>query len=133
MTDKTQHKNSEQDYTDVSELKKLIKNRRKEWRLSLPLSGVIDGELPNGKPFHESTVIDNISSDGAYLHIDANVTIGSKIHLTLDLPSRLTEGKSTKLKLFGTAVRIEKKPNSSKKQGVAVEFGKNYKFLEPSR
>lgn len=133
MNEKTHHKNSEHDFTDVSELKKLIKNRRKEWRLSLPLSGTIEGKLPNGEPFQESTVIDNISSNGAYFQLNARTTIGSNLYLTLDLPSRLTEGKSTKLRLCGTAVRVEKTAASSKKQGVAVEFDKNYKFLNPSR
>lgn len=133
MTDKTHHENSEYNFKDISELKKLINNRRKEWRLSLPLSGVIEGKLPDGESFNEPTVIDNISSDGAYFQLQAKVTIGTKIHLTLDLPSRLTEGKPTKLRLSGVAVRVEKSPNSSKKQGVAVEFDKKYKFLDPPR
>jgi hypothetical protein len=133
MTDKTQQNNPGHDFTDVSELKKLIKNRRKEWRLSLPLSGIIEGKLPNGEPFQQSTIIDNISSEGAYFHLNTQITVGSKVHLTLDLPSRLTEGKPTKLRLSGVAVRVEKSANSSKKQGVAVEFEKKYKFLDPPR
>jgi len=129
MTDKTHSKNSNHDFADVSELKKMIKNRRKEWRLFLPLSGIIQGKLPNNETFHESTTIDNISSDGAYFQLNANITIGSKVQLILDLPSRLTEGKPTKLKLKGVVVRVEKASNSSKKQGVAVEFDKKYDFL----
>jgi len=105
-------------------------NRRKEWRFELPLSTLIEGKLPDGKNFQEVATLENISSGGAYFCLDSGVIVGSKLNLIIDIPKKITEGKKVKLQLGGITVRLEKPDKKRKKQGVAVRFNKEFKFLQ---
>jgi len=104
-------------------------NRRREWRFDLPLPAKIEGKLPLGKKFKESTKIENISSKGVYFSLDSGVIIGSKLHLVIDMPKELGAGKKLKLCLGGLTVRLEELDKKTKKQGVALRFHKSYKIL----
>ncbi|MCJ7579919.1 MAG: PilZ domain-containing protein [Candidatus Aminicenantes bacterium] len=101
-------------------------NRRKEFRLDLPLSAVIEGTFVKGHRFSEKTMIENISSTGAYFELEALVTVGTKLILKVDLPSSLTEGKRLNLSLHGKVVRMEKTGKNGKKQGVALSFDEEF-------
>ncbi|MHB8055280.1 MAG: PilZ domain-containing protein [Candidatus Aminicenantales bacterium] len=104
--------------------------RRKEWRFDLPLTAAVAGELPLGKKFREEARIRDISSTGAYLFLEANIIIGARLNLVIALPRKATEGKKLLLKIEGIVVRVEKPRKSSKKQGVAVRFTKDYSFVD---
>jgi len=105
-------------------------NRRKEWRLELPLTGMAQGKLPKGKQFKEVMTLDNISSGGAYFCLESGVIIGSTINLVLALPDKLKEGKKKyKLCVGGITVRLEEANKKSKKQGVAIRFSESYRIL----
>ncbi|MFB0566751.1 MAG: PilZ domain-containing protein [Candidatus Aminicenantaceae bacterium] len=115
-------------------------NRRKEWRLDLPLSAIVEGTLPQGKKFKESTTLKNISSKGAYFCLDSGLLVGSKVNLVIDLPVELTEGKKFKLCLGGITVRLEDvstgkigTPERGKKQGVAIRFSKKFKIIQEDK
>jgi c-di-GMP-binding flagellar brake protein YcgR len=108
-------------------------NRRREWRLDLPLIAEIEGKLPYGKKFREATKLENISSGGAYFCIDSGVVVGSKLNLIIELPRKLTEGKKMRMRLGGITVRLEKPNKRSKKQGVAVRFSKNFRVIPESK
>ncbi len=86
----------------------VVSNRRREWRFGLPLKAVVKGTLPQGTPFQEKTIIENISSGGAYFCLNAGVVLGSKLNLLIHLPDKLTEGRKMRLKIEVTAVRLEK-------------------------
>lgn len=101
-------------------------NRRREWRLELPLKAAVEGRLPQGKKFREETTLINISSTGAYFYLDSAITIGSKLELSIDMPAKLSEGKPLQLRLEGEAVRLEKSDFKGKKQGVALRFYKEF-------
>lgn len=105
-------------------------NRRKEWRLELPLPVIVEGNLPQGKKFKEKTTLENISSTGAYFGLDSGITIDSSLNLLIELPHKLTEGKKLKLCLRGTPVRLEKLNIKNKKQGVALRFNEEFKDEE---
>ncbi|MFW6124260.1 MAG: PilZ domain-containing protein [Acidobacteriota bacterium] len=124
MTKQSKAKKQNDDNYDV------LLNRRKEWRLDLPLTTTVKGKLPNGNSFSEKTTIENISSGGAYLGLDAGITVETKLTLFIEIPSKLTEGKKTKLSLSGSTVRIEKAESKKKKNNIAVRFDKEYKFLD---
>ncbi|MGB9836221.1 MAG: PilZ domain-containing protein [Candidatus Saccharicenans sp.] len=108
----------------------VVVNRRREWRFELPLSAEIEGQLPQGQKFKKKTVIENISSTGAYFSLDSNPVVGSKVSLAINLPAKLTEGKKVKLVLEGTIIRLEKKQENSRKLGVAVRFKRDFHFVE---
>ena len=105
-------------------------NRRREWRLDLPLATMIEGRLPHGEKFIETTTLQNISSTGAYFCLDSGVVVGSRLNLMIDLPNNLTGGKKIKLNLGGITVRLEEPEKKGKRQGVAIRFSKDFKFVE---
>jgi len=109
--------------------KDIVVNRRREWRFELPLSVVIEGKLPRGEKFREETVLDNISSGGAFFSLDSGVVVGSKLNLVIGLPEKLAEGKPLRLMVGGVAVRLEKPGAESKRQGVAVRFKRNFEVV----
>jgi hypothetical protein len=78
-------------------------DRRNEWRFELPLPAVVEG-----KTFKEKTMLENISSTGAYFCLDSGVTVGSKLNLVIEVPSELSPEKKVKLQLGGLTVRLEK-------------------------
>ena len=104
-------------------------NRRREWRLDLPLAAEIEGNLPAGRKFKEETQLENISSTGAYFCLDSGVVVGAKLNLILELPKELTEGRKMKMRLGGITVRLEKPDKKTKKQGVAVRFSKDFRII----
>jgi c-di-GMP-binding flagellar brake protein YcgR len=103
-------------------------NRRQEWRFDLPLTVTVEGQRPSGKPFREIAKLTNISSGGAYLHLNTAVTVGSKVILNVDLPRELTDGQKVRLVLTGVTVRLQRPEKKGKRQGVAVRFGKGFRF-----
>ncbi len=117
--------------TDV--MPSIQNNRRREWRLDLPLPAVIEGQLPKGKKFTETTTIKNISATGAYFSLDSGLAVGSKLNLVIDLPKKLTEGKDLKLNVGGITVRLEPPGVKGKRQGVAIRFDKDFRFVKGSR
>jgi c-di-GMP-binding flagellar brake protein YcgR len=104
-------------------------NRRREWRFELPLKTVIAGQLPQGRKFREETKLENISSGGAYFCLDSGVVVGSKLNLMIELPEKLTEGRTSRLCIGGITVRLEKPDVKSKRQGVAVRFSDDFEVL----
>ncbi|MDI6697907.1 MAG: PilZ domain-containing protein [Candidatus Saccharicenans sp.] len=128
MAEKTKAKVRSKKGTGKKQLKTAVDvNRRREWRFELPLPAEIEGRLPQGKEFREKTVLENISSTGAYFTLDSSLVVGSKVNLAIELPPELTEGQKIKLCLDGVTVRLEKKGQKGRKQGVAVRF-KDYRF-----
>ncbi len=108
-------------------------NRRGEWRFDLPLSAVVTGQLPTGKKLEEKTTLENISSGGAFFLLNSPIPVGFKFKITVEIPHKLTEGKKVWLKLNGTVLRLIKVEKKTKKQGVAVRFGKDYDFVTASK
>ena len=97
-------------------------NRRREWRFDFPLDTLIEGSLADGAKFKEETLLENISSGGAYFTLDSGVVVGSKLNLFIELPEKLADGKRLKMRIGGITVRLEKPDKKAKRQGVAVRF-----------
>ena len=108
-------------------------NRRREWRLELPLSTMIEGRLPHGEKFAETTTLQNISATGAYFCLDSGVVVGSRLNLMIELPKNLTGGKKIRLNLGGITVRLEEPDKKGKRQGVAIRFSKDFRFVEGAK
>ncbi|HRD02352.1 MAG TPA: PilZ domain-containing protein [Candidatus Saccharicenans sp.] len=127
MTEKAKSKKSPKKVR-ATEKSPVEVNRRREWRFELPLPAEIEGHMPEGKKFAEKTILENISSTGAYFSLDSNLVVGSKVNLTIELPPEFTEGRTIKLCLDGETVRLEKKQKVGRKQGVAVRFKRDFRF-----
>ncbi len=108
-------------------------DRRREWRFDLPLPAIVEGKLGEGKKFQEKTILENISSTGAYFGLDSGVTVGSKLNLVIEIPDELSPDKKIKLQLGGLAVRLEKPDKKGKKQGVALRFSKKFRFISEEK
>lgn len=106
------------------------RNRRKELRFDHPLPAVVKGNLPSGKKFKENTIIQNISSGGAYFGLDADIIIGSELEVFVEVPVPKEKGKKIKLSLFGSTVRLEASTEEEKKLYVALQFNKQYRFID---
>lgn len=104
-------------------------DRRREWRFDLPLPAIVEGKGGDGKKFQEKTILENISSTGAYFCLDSDVIVGSKLNLIIEVPSELSPDQKVKLQLGGFTVRLEKPEKKEKKQAVALRFSKKYKFI----
>src|SRR4030043_1133776 len=108
-------------------------NRRREWRLELPLTTMIEGRPPHGEKFPEATTLQNISATGAYFCLDSGVVVGSRLNLMIDLPRNLTGGKKVMLNLGGITVRLEEPDKKGKRQGVAIRFSKDFRFVADAK
>ncbi|MEW5901174.1 MAG: PilZ domain-containing protein [Acidobacteriota bacterium] len=108
-------------------------NRRGEWRLDLPLPTMIEGRLPQGGGFSETTTLENISATGAYFCLDSGISVGSKLNLRISLPEKLSGGKKITLNIGGITVRLEEPDKKGKRQGVAIRFDRNFRFIEGRR
>lgn len=108
-------------------------NRRREWRFELPLTAIVEGRLPQGRNFKEVAKLENISSTGAYFCLDSGVMVGSKLNIIIELPKELSDQQKLKLQIGGMTVRLEKPNTKNKKQGVAVRFDKEFKFVGASK
>ncbi|MCG2816989.1 MAG: PilZ domain-containing protein [Candidatus Aminicenantes bacterium] len=104
-------------------------DRRREWRLDLPLTAAVEGTLPEEQSFREETILENISSTGAYFCLNSGVTVGSRLTLVIEIPDKLTEGKKLKLRLKGITIRLEEPLRMGKKQGVALRFDEEFHFI----
>jgi hypothetical protein len=47
----------------------------------------------------------------------------------IELPKNLTGGKKVRLNLGGITVRLEEPDKKGKRQGVAIRFSKDFKFV----
>ena len=104
-------------------------NRRREWRFDLPLPATVEGWLPQGRKFKTMATIRNISATGALLRLDKGIDVGTKLKLSIEIPKRATEGEKVRLQIGGITIRLEKPDRKGKKQGVAVRFSKDFKFV----
>ena len=129
MTKKIETSNQTPENKIDSNLAEIVPNRRREWRFTLPLPAEVEGRLPDGKAFREKTSLENISSTGAYFGLDAPITVGARLCLIVQLPERLTEGTTIRLRLEGQTVRLQRLMGKPKKQGIALKFDEEFQFV----
>ena len=86
-----------------------------------------------GSKFKEETILENISSGGAYFSLDSGITVGSKLNLVVEIPSKVTEGKKIKLRLGGLTVRLHQLDKEGKKQGIALSFDEDFQFEDEEK
>ncbi|MFQ6107982.1 MAG: hypothetical protein ACE5L7_00320 [Candidatus Aminicenantales bacterium] len=100
--------------------------RERSFKLSLPT--LVSGIDACGNPFQENTEILSISSQEATFLMNSNVTIGSKLNLSLEVPKTLILEKQLRLSLSGRVKYVKAEANSEKKQFISVELDRTFKI-----
>jgi hypothetical protein len=104
----------------------------KETGFNLSLPTFIEWEGPNGEHFKEKTVLSYISHRGASFWLENSVDLGSKIHLTIDLPQKLAEDKDLKLFIKGEVIFVEVTDDHKPRNRVSIRFESKYIIKEES-
>ena len=75
---------------------------KRERSFDMPLSALVRGQTPREGAFSETAEVASLSADEAVLRIDARVTYGDKILLSLRIPSTRLLEAPLELSLSGT-------------------------------
>ncbi len=102
--------------------------RERAFELSLP--ALVSGTDATENRFREKTLISSISAEEATVWLRSQVTIGTKLDISLDVPKTLILENSLKLQLSGTVKLIQiDSARTAKKQLVSLELDKKFKLL----
>ena len=102
--------------------------RERAFDLSLP--ALVTGLDVMENRFREKTLISSISAEEATVWLRSQVTIGTKLDISLDIPKTLILENSLKLQLSGT-VKVSQMDSTrpGKKQLVSLQLDKKFKLL----
>ncbi len=85
-----------------------------------------------GNGFQELlTEIQNVSARGVYFYVDRPVNPGSKVEVTLTLPSHITLTEAVRVRFTARILRVEP-ANGGSRMGVAALI-EEYEFLQNPR
>jgi len=87
-------------------------SRRGERSFELTLPGLAKGLEASGRRFQERITIQSISSQVAYFSTFADLNIGSRVTLSLEIPRTLMLEKQLLLAVSGSVSRVEQEKNS---------------------
>jgi hypothetical protein len=96
----------------------------------MPLSALVRGQTPREGAFSETAEVASLSADEAVLRIDARVTYGDKILLSLRIPSTRLLEAPLELSLSGTIRSIGAKMPGSPPQGrlISVRLDRDFRI-----
>lgn len=102
--------------------------RERAFELSLP--AVVTGIDSTGKRFREKTCLISISSAEATLWMKTNVTPGTRVEISLDIPKTLILENHLKLHLSGNVIAVRSETgHNGKKQVVSLSLERRFKLL----
>jgi hypothetical protein len=85
---------------------------------------------PEGSDLEGSGFTQDISAGGAFLYTEFQVEAGSRVEITLVMPSEITLAENMRVRCRGRVVRLM--PADGGKTGVAVQL-EGYEFLPEER
>jgi hypothetical protein len=100
--------------------------QKTERGFKLPLRTWVDGLDLSGKPFREETILAYISNRGASFSLHAEVALGAKLRLSINLPPKLAGGGDLKLVLKGRVVFVEATPGENSRQKISLKLESRY-------
>jgi hypothetical protein len=92
-----------------------LKERRKSLRFQVKWEAIIKGKNSTRGSFNDVGVVVNLSSRGAFLHLDNRIEVGTKLEVWIKLPN---EGERW-LMYTGKVIRCE---DSRQTNGIAMQF-----------
>jgi len=108
-----------------NQLPQSAEERRTMRRFDMRLPAIVK---LSGDGFHELlTETQNVSARGVYFYVDRRVSPGSKVEITLTLPSHVTLTDSVRVRFTAHVVRVDSALPASR-VGVAALI-ENYEFL----
>ncbi len=103
-----------------------VAKRERTFELSLP--ALVNGVNAVGRRFEEATQLLAISAQEASFQLDSRVTLGTKVHLSLEIPKTLILQNQLQLSVSGTVVYVRADSGKQKPQFVSVRLDKNYRL-----
>ncbi len=94
----------------------------------LSISTLVSGVDASGKEFQERTELTSISSQKATFKLDSGVIIGSRLNLTLDIPTTILLESQLRLNVSGDVCFAKAVRNGKKKQLIFLRLDKGYKI-----
>ncbi len=106
----------------VDELSGVETSERRGWtRIRQPFRTDIDGRDPEGRAFHTTAVLDNISASGLFIRLGNPVEEGAELSFVIRLSTLPEEhGVVPRIAARGTVRRVEPQPDG--KVGIGVIF-----------
>ncbi|MFC2167845.1 hypothetical protein ACFLRW_02590 [Acidobacteriota bacterium] len=98
----------------------------KDFNLFLP--AVVSGTNAQGNEFIEKTELSSMSSLKAHFGLRANVTIGTKLHVVLNIPRTLILENHLKLHISGEVFFAKADLDPKSKHLISIELDKTYKI-----
>ena len=106
------------------------KDGKRERAFELSLPALVTGIDALENRFREKTLITSISSEEATVWLRSQVSIGTKLDISLDIPKTLILETSLKLQLTGTVLWIQTdSSHNGKKQLVSLRLDKKFKLI----
>ena len=101
-------------------------DRRVKPRISCDYPAIINGHDGVGSKYSEHGKLINLSASGLFMMVNRDIQNGSKLSVTVNLSTSMTDKNAPKLATNGIVVRTE--PLADGKCGVAIKFF-HYRFL----
>ncbi|MGQ9673503.1 MAG: hypothetical protein ACUVV5_10260 [Candidatus Aminicenantales bacterium] len=117
----------------LSSLQQMNQPSKKERAFELSLPTLVKGKDSQKNKFRERTHLLSISAEQATLRLRAQVAVGSRLDLELEIPKTLILENHLRLHLSGTVILAENEPNrTGKKRLTIVRLDRRFKLLPVS-
>jgi len=113
---------------DKSSIQGAVRHAKTERSFELSIPTLVSGIDATGNEFKEYTELASISALDAVFWLDAGVTIGSKLKLSLDVPKTVLLESNLKLDITGRVTFVKADQSSEKKQLISLRLEKKYKI-----
>lgn len=121
---------SEKDISVNPSIHGASKDGKRERAFELSLPALVTGIDALENRFREKTLITSISSEEARIWLRSQVSIGTKLDISLDIPKTLILESGLKLQLTGTVRLIQTDTSQNgKKQLISLRLDKKFKLI----
>lgn len=100
----------------------IVNERRAAERLELHLPSKVLTHPSAGEVITRDTILENVSSKGAYFFLEDPLPPDTSVELEIDLPKSMPSSTNLKLNFKGIVVRLEPPRVQPGRHGVAVRF-----------
>lgn len=103
-----------------------VADRREAKRMEVQLPSVLLACLQTNRSWTRQVTVENVSTKGAFFHLEEAVPIDTSVELQIGLPSPLSPTPDLKLNLQGVVVRSDRVENGRRLWGIGIRFIGNW-------